>query len=177
MIKDYLLRCQQELLERKIDLVSEIQSNEMSIRENEKLITLIKNSEDKSYTSLTPGNYKNDLDGKKIKELKMQLSGMQEYDANLRKKLDLIDDRISELEQIIHLEKDNSKVQYQKQKEHEESSQRYDTSIQQLKDILRRLDICSKMAEMDPIRCKIELKNLSAIVQKIIEDMQIHRYV
>lgn len=175
MIKSYLSRCQQELLEKKIDLMNEIQSNEMSIRENEKLITLIKNSEDKSYTSFTPGNYKNDMDGKKIKELKMQLSDMQEYGVDLRKKLNLIDERIRDLEQIIHEEKDNSEVEYLKQKEYEKSRQKYDTSIRQLRDVLRRLDICSKTVEMDPIRCKIELKNISSTVQKIINDMQLHR--
>lgn len=174
MIKAYLLRCQQELLEKKIDLQNEIQNNEMIIKKNEKLISLITDSEDKSYTSFTPGNFKSDMDGKKIKELKMQISGMQEYSLELKNKLELINDRIRELEQIIQKEKDNNKVQSQKQKEQEESNQRYDISIQQLNDVLHRLNVCIKMAEMDPTRCKIELRDISSTVQKIINNMQLH---
>lgn len=48
----------------------------------------------------------------------------------------------------------------------------HDNSVQELTSIVHKTDLCSKLIQMDPIRCKLELMTMSNTIKSIIEEMR-----
>lgn len=187
MVKHYLLNYQQELLEKKIDLEKSLQKVEILIKENQEFIRFIQNSEDKSYDSFSPHNYKSDSDEKKKKELKEQQKELKEQTISLKNQIEHINQKSNELENIIKLLKTENNKEIDKDDDSEVfrmkllETQEYErqniarelqnSTLQSLASMMHKIEICTKLADMDPNRCKLELQNLSKTVKNTIDDM------
>lgn len=191
MIKQYLLNYEQELLEKKIDLSKALQKNDISIKENIEFIHLIEASEDKSYDSFTPQNYKKDTNHNKIKELKDNQKLLQENGIKLKNEVDDISKKIVELENIIQLVNqsnsnikgmeeqlnDNEIVRLKLLETQEYERQRiarelHDSTVQSLTSMIHKIELCTRLIDMDNNRCKLELQNMSKTVKETIKDMR-----
>lgn len=164
---DYL----QELLERRIDLQEEFQKSETAIRENREFIHMIEESEDKSYESFSPRNYKNDRNEEKVKELKDQQQQLRETSMFLKQELEKMNQKIEELENLIRSEKEKEKLRYVELKKQEANERIYELAVQQLTSVMNKIETCEKMVEVDRYRCRMELKKLSGIVKGVIEEL------
>lgn len=191
MIKEYLINYKQELLEKKIDLTKALQKNELLIKEKIEFKRLIELSEDKSYESFSPQNYNNDKNKEQIKELKNQQKELEEKKVQLKTEIEAINKKIDELECILkslkqldnetkHMkeELDDNEVFRLKLLETQEYERKriarelHDSTVQSLTSMIHKLEFCTKLMDMDPSRCKIELQNLSNTVRDTIRDMR-----
>lgn len=191
MIKQYLLNYEQELLEKKIDLSKALQKNEISIKENMEFIHFIEASEDRSYDSFTPQNYKKDTDHNKIKELKNNQKLLQENGVKLKNEVDAISKKIEELENVIQLvnqsnsnikgmeeqlnDNENFRLKLLETQEYEKqriARELHDSTVQSLTSMIHKIELCTRLIDMDANRCKLELQNMSKTVKEMIKDMR-----
>ena len=191
MIRKYLLNYEQELLEKKIDLSKALQKNEISLKENTEFIRFLESSEDKSYDSFAPHNYKNDMNAKRMKELKENQKKLIAEGERIKDEIDNISKKIMELEQIIQIEQqaveksesiekqleDNGKFRLKLLETQEYERQRiarelHDSTVQSLTGMIHRIELCSKLMDMDPNRCKLELQNMTKTIRETIRDMR-----
>ena len=105
MVLTYLLDSKQRLLEEKIDLDREYEKIQSLIQENKVLSCFIEKSENNSYKSFVPSNYKNDLNSKYIQELEEKRIALEEKNTYYEHQIKIIEERIEELNYIINLVK------------------------------------------------------------------------
>lgn len=179
MVLTYLLDSKQKLVEERIDLRSQLQKIQTDIRENEKLSHFIKDSENNSYASFVPSNYKNDLNAKHIQELQEKRSELEEKSKYFQLQIKITEERMEELNYIIKLVKQERQNTEDLQEELKESEQNRRKTLKEkeqeknklvrsmkttmdnnMKTIVSKLEMCTKIVELDPGRCKIELQDV-----------------
>ena len=141
MVKQFLLKYEQELMEKKIDLIKSFQNNEMSIKENEEYIRFVETSENEDYGSFSPQSYNKKNDLTKIKELKEKQKQLKEMSSQKKEEIDNIDQRLSELSDIIE--------EVRNDEEH---------------DLIHKIEFCISLVDVDPKRCKLELQEIKKLL-------------
>lgn len=168
MVKEYLLKCKKELIEEKMHLMKELKKNELSIKENLEFVHYIEMSEDKSYDSFVPQSFEKDLDEKKLFELKEKKKELEQCKSQLEKRIEIIDHKLAELEQII------ASIII---RQDEESESMYSAEndicsvIQNLNRINSKIKMCVDLVDVDRYRCKLELMNLSRYIDDILNEI------
>lgn len=110
MVKTYLLKRQQVLLEKKIDLVNALHKNKLLLQENCEIVAFIKSLENSSYESFSPQNYKNDMNSHKLSRLKEEQIQLEEKQAELEENLKSVYAELEELDLIIQNVKQNENI-------------------------------------------------------------------
>lgn len=153
MVKQFLLKYEQELMEKKIDLTKSFQNNELLIRENEEYIRFVETSENEDYDSFAPQSYNRKSDLTKIKELKEKQKQLKEISARKKEEIENIDQRLSELSDIIEEVRNNEE---QKVQEDIKEANRNKT----LDSLIHKIEFCINLVNVDPKRCKMELQEI-----------------
>lgn len=190
MITKYLEKIYQEMYEEKISLEHSYQKNEILLRENIQFICTLEGSLDKNSELFSPCsmNYKN---YSKIEILKEEQIAIEKKGENLKIRISNINAHLYELESILKVARQSEKIIEDKEISMEDDEifkrkiletqemerQRiardlHDSIVQSLTNIIHKIELCTKLMDMDPIRCKLELQVISKVVKRSIDDMR-----
>lgn len=184
MISEYLKKFQSELMTNKEDIHKSIQTLELQMKENKAFIMLLKEENDSNYESFSPRDV-NPKGREQILHLEEQQKLLQEQLDTRKKeytfcvtKLNELNEAISELEQEIN---DNNSdisdeifrlklLETQENERQRISRELHDSTVQNLTSLVHKTELCSKLIDMDKVRCKLELNIMSKTLRDIIND-------
>lgn len=203
MVQQYLINSKQELIEKKIDLIQSLHKIELKMKENKEFIRLIDNSQDKVYDSFSPHNSnRNNTNSIKRKGLKREFEKLQESQERIKKEINEIEQKMTDLDSMIHYLKivernkiENQKIENQnieKKKELEEEQQKFhyrllnhfeleqksiaseifELNMEAVSSVIHKIEMCSKFVDVDIKRCKLELQNISKDMKSLSKDMK-----
>jgi len=193
MICAYLEKLHGEYLEEKISIDKSIANLQVKLKENIEFIKLLDESTDASYESFSPreSNQKSKAQVRELKEKQKEI--IEQIDEAKIRQTEIIS-KIDELSSVIKVAKSSIvKVDQSESKEdntveldnniyrltlletQENERQRisrelHDSTVQNLTSIVHKTELCSKLIDMDPIRCKLELTMMSRTLREIIND-------
>lgn len=190
MVVEYLEKLYQELYEKKLNLECENQRKEMLLKDNVKFVKTLENSLDENYESFSPRK----VDEESHLKIESLLAEQREIEESVRKiKIEIIDlnVKISELENVIKIARNNEKLvlsEYIKRNDdklikqnilevQEIERQRiardmHDSVVQSLTSLVHRMELCTKIGEVDPVRSKLELREITKNVRDIIQEIR-----
>ncbi len=185
MVTSYLERLQDECLEKKSQYEKKINELQIRLKENLEFIKMLEESNDASYEAFTPREV-NPKHKEKISELKEEQKTIvqelnkvkEEYDICL-KKLDEITSVIKVAKSTYVQKKDDQEesdiyrltiLETQENERQRISRELHDSTVQNLTSLVHKTELCSKLIEMDPVRCKLELIMMSRTLRDIIND-------
>lgn len=185
MVIAYLEKLQDEYLHEKLDKEKELSRLQIELRETIEFIRLLEETNDPNYESFTPREV-NSKNKKKILELQEQQRKIQqsieletEHYLEYKQRLDELENVLEKVKkdaaQINQNVFDNEKYRSSLLETQENERQRisrelHDSTVQNLTSLVHKAELCSKLVEMDPIRCKLELTTMSKTLREIIDD-------
>ena len=190
MIVDYLEKIHQEMYEKKLNLEREIQKKEILLNDNIKFIQALENSLDENFESFTPRsvNQENHL---KIDALRNEQKTIESELNDLKIEITELNAHIAELNSVTKVAKENEKYLVNK-KELKEKRGKYqrkfleiqemerqriarelhDSIVQSLTNTIHKIEICTKIMDVDTVRCRLELHVVSKTIRDIIQEMR-----
>lgn len=191
MVIDYLSKIRAELLEEKLSIESKKKSIHIEINENTKFIERLKEEENRNFDAFSPRKQNLDLRNN-ISLLEKKQDELRETYEDTKNELLNINSKLAELDSVLKIakkqkaaqnqyaehcidEKDVLKLKILETQENERqriARELHDSSVQNLTSLVHKTELCSKLIDMDPIRCKLELSGMSKKIRKIIEDMR-----
>lgn len=191
MVCSYLEKLQEEYLEHKISIDKMMANLQMQLKENIEFLKLLEENIDASYESFSPREMTS-KNKQQIQELKQQqkdilkeIEKVKEEQASIIQKIDELNSVLkvartsaSKLEELESLEKDEldnnlyriTLLETQEKERQRISRELHDSTVQNLTSLVHKTELCSKLIEMDPIRCKLELTMMSRTLRDIIND-------
>lgn len=190
MVKEYLEKYLVELVEERILIEHELNGYENKIKENIAFIELLEEKNDPNYESFTPREV-NTSNKKRIAELREEQRRI--LDLSQKKKLELSDfnAKIDELNSVIRVAReaekpgdelinrvDDNGILRRKLLETQESERQriarelHDSTVQSMTSLVHKAELCARLIEMDPVRCKVELKSMSKFTKEIIDELR-----
>lgn len=188
MVRQYLENIRQEYIEHKILLETEILSCENKLKENEKIMQILDASTNPEYEAFSPREM-NSFHKGKIFELQAEQKKTSAELMNLKDQLQEYEFRIADITSVIKEAADLEKAQKKMDDDDmdvydtrlallrtvETERQRiarelHDSTTQNLTAIVHKTELCSKLMETDPVKCKLELFSIGQTLRKIIED-------
>lgn len=186
MVLSYLEKLQSEYMQEKLNAEKELSDLQIHLRENVEFIKLLEETNDPNYESFTPREV-NSKNKNKILELREQQKEIQQSIEKQKilcfeceQKLDELMTVLSEVkvkeitdEQQDYLKKDSYRIALLETQENERqriSRDLHDYTVQNLTSLVHKTELCSKLVEMDPVRCKLELSMMSKTLRDIIND-------
>lgn len=190
MITEYLEKLYQEMYEQKVFYERDYKKNELLLKENMQFIYTLESSLDKNYESFSPRDI-NHESYKKIQVLKEEQKNIENTSKELEEKILGLDEHLAELENVLKFSRENKRIEEDKENVIEENEvfrkkiletqemerQRiardlHDSIVQSLASTIHKIEFCTKLMDMDTVRCKLELQAMSKMIKKIIEDMR-----
>lgn len=185
MVCTYLEKLQEEYLEEKIQIDKSIANLEIQLKENIEFIKFLDESTDVCYESFSPRNV-NDKNKTRIQELKEnQKDILYKMNEEKNKQAEIIQ-KMDELSSVIKVAKSTSEkkekteidsdiyrltlLETQENERQRISRELHDSTVQNLTSMIHKIELCSKLIDMDPIRCKLELTMMSRTLRDIIND-------
>ncbi len=190
MVVDYLKILHHEMYEQKLNLERELYRKEILIHDNNKFIQALESSLDENFESFSPRA----LDQESHLKIEALLNDQKiiELEINeLQKEISKVDAHLDELETVLkdareHVKsslkeeaiKKKKKVNQRKIFEIQEMERQrvarnlHDSVIQSLTNMIHKIEISTKLIDVDSVRCKLELLAISKNVRDIIQDMR-----
>lgn len=191
MVCSYLEKLQEYYLEQKISIDKSMANLQVQLRENIEFIKLLEEDIDVRYESFSPREM-GSKNKQQIQELKNQQKSILKEIEDTKEELSTIMQKIDELnsvlkvartsvlklEKIENAEKDEldnelyriTLLETQEKERQRISRELHDSTVQNLTSLVHKTELCSKLIEMDPIRCKLELTMMSRTLKDIIND-------
>lgn len=185
MVRKYLEKTRQEFFEQKERISEQIKSCENKLKENDKFIELLENTSDPNYEAFTPRETtSNAFNRKKISELQEAQKAETESILKLQEQLGEINFKIDEITSVIRVmeqmddfvpEEDiyDRKLAILRSVETERqriARELHDFTTQNLTAIVHKTELCKKILDNDPVRCKLELFTIGKTLRNIIDD-------
>lgn len=183
MVVKYLDTIYQGFLQQKLSLESDIQKKKILLEENKRFIQTLQYSLDENYELFFPRKI-NEESHRKIDSL---LEEKKELEKNIKyneEKINYLAAQISELNLVIQAAQKNEETiaflnsllsgSSNHLIEHEyinTDRESYFNIKESLISILKKIELCNKLEEVDPVRCKLELREIKKGVKDIIEFM------
>ena len=173
MVKDYLEKIRQEYIEHKVSLEEQISSYENKVKENTKFLQVLEKETNPGYEAFSPREF-NSFHKEKMEELRAdqkRISNeimclrdqMQEYEFRIADITSVIKEE-TEIERKIHEAADidsyDTRLALLRSVETERqriARELHDSTTQNLTAIVHKTELCSKIIESDPVKCKLEL--------------------
>lgn len=178
MVKEYLQQIKDSYLEEKNTLEKKLKSSEIELKENIEMIKMLEESNDSSYELFTPRNV-NSKNKTKINELMEEQKSINESIEGLKNSIKEYVDKIEQLDEVM--EEENREIEIVQEyteamtqqnivieDEKKESSE--DNLFKGMKDVLNRVELCSRLIDIDPIRCRLELSTVMKMLTNLIEE-------
>lgn len=187
MVKEYLEKTKQGFIEKKIDLTAKENNLHLHIKENIEIIKLLEESTDPNFEAFSP-RQGNNFNKQKINELNKEQKVLIEELNEVRKNLYNVGVEIDEIDSVIKVAREKlvtdkdideaetspsykmTILQTQESERQRIARELHDTTVQCLTSLVHKSELCQKLIDIDPIRCKLELISMSKILRNVIED-------
>ena len=178
MVIEYLQQIKDSYFEQKHELEKQLNLLEIQLKENTGMIKMLKETNDSCYELFTPRNV-NSKNKAKINELMEEQKSINESIDNLKNSIKEYSSKIEQLDQIV--EEENREIEIVQEyteamtqqnivSEDEKMESSEDNLIDSMKDILNRVELCSRLIDIDPVRCRLELSSIMKILTDLIEE-------
>lgn len=157
MVIEFLNHLQEELLEEKIKLESKKKDLKMKIDENARYIQKLKDEAQSEFRAFSPRRNESLHEGIRSSE-NDQLLLLKDYEDVERKYLST-SKYLSDLNHVIKSAKNDARE--------------IDNTIsmnQNYNRIIQKVEFCTSLVDLDPVRCKMELSSLVLIIKKMMEN-------
>ena len=197
MVKQYLEKTRDEFYDSKYALIEKLTAAENHFKENIKIIQMLEGKSDESFEAFTPREI-NSYNKSKAKELKEEQKLIEPQIKSLHKQISDIDYKIDEINNVIRVynsdettnEVEISEAIYDVINEEdsdafkrvilqtvESERQRiardlHDSTVQSLTSLTHKTELCLKLMDVDPIRCRLELTSQGKILKDIINELR-----
>ena len=118
-------------------------------------------------------------------------SQIEEHSEKLKKEISNLTEHIAELEDVLKIVRENTRaaegkevlleedeifrkkiLETQEMERQRIARELHDSIVQSLTGMVHKIEFCTKLMDVDTVRCKLELQTMSKMVRKIIEDMR-----
>lgn len=186
MVQKYLEGIRQELFNRKNCILEQLNSLYSRQKEISKIVDILEEKNDPNYEAFCPRNYSS-FDARKLTELTEENKQLIDDVSKLKDKLAEVDYRIDEVTNIIQVSRENTikndslKDSYDSRiallNSVEAERQRiardlHDSTTQNLTALVHKTELCTKLLDSDPMRCRLELFSISSTLRDIIQEMR-----
>lgn len=177
MVIEYLQQIKDSYFEQKHALEKRLNLLEIQLKENTGMIKMLEETNDSCYELFTPRNV-NSKNKAKINELMEEQKSINESIDNLKNSIKEYSSKIEQLDQIV--EEENREIEIVQEyteamtlqnivsEDEKESSE--DNLLDSIKNILNRVELCSRLIDIDPVRCRLELSSVMKIITDLIEE-------
>lgn len=177
MVIEYLQQIKDSYFEEKHALEKQLNLLEIQLKENTGMIKMLEETNDSCYELFTPRNV-NSKNIAKINELIEEQKSINESIDNLKNSIKEYSSKIEQLDQIV--EEENREIEIVQEyteamtqqnivsEDEKESSE--DNLLDSIKNILNRVELCSQLIDIDPVRCRLELSSVMKILTDLIEE-------
>lgn len=190
MIVEYLEKIRQEMYEQKLTLERQNQRDEILSNDNAKFISALEASLDENYEQFSPRNI-NQESYEKIDSLKIAQDKIDDDVNKAKIQIANLNAHLAELDSVLKVARENSKsiskennlieedeiygrkiLETQEFERQRIARDLHDSVVQNLTSMIHKIEICTRLLEMDKIRCKLELEAMSKNVRLIIDDIR-----
>ena len=177
MVIEYLQQIKDSYFEQKHGLEKQLNLLEIQLKENTGMIKMLEETNDSCYELFTPRNV-NSKNKAKINELMEEQKSINESIENLKNSIKEYSSKIEQLDQIV--EEENREIEIVQEyteamtqqnivsDDEKESSE--DNLLDGIKNVLNRVELCSRLIDIDPVRCRLELSSVMKILTDLIEE-------
>lgn len=177
MVIEYLQQIKDSYFEQKHALEKQLNLLEIQLKENTGMIKMLEETNDSCYELFTPRNV-NSKNKAKINELIEEQKSINESIENLKNSIKEYSSKIEQLDQIV--EEENREIEIVQEyteamtqqnivsDDEKESSE--DNLLDGIKNVLNRVELCSRLIDIDPVRCRLELSSVMKILTDLIEE-------
>ena len=172
MVIEYLQQIKDSYFEQKHALEKQLNLLEIQLKENTGMIKMLEETNDSCYELFTPRNV-NSKNKAKINELMEEQKSINESIENLKNssKIEQLDQIVEEENREIEIVQEYTETMSQQDivsKDERESSE--DNLLDSMKNILNQMELCSRLIDIDPVRCRLELSSVMKILTDLIEE-------
>ena len=178
MVIEYLQQIKDSYFEQKHGLEKQLNLLEIQLKENIGMIKMLEETNDSCYELFTPRNV-NSKNKAKINELMEEQKSINESIENLKNSIKEYSSKIEQLDQIV--EEENREIEIVQEytetmtlqnivSEDEKIESSEDNLLDGMKNILNRVELCSQLIDIDPVRCRLELSSVMKILTDLIEE-------
>ena len=197
MVKQYLEKTRDEFYDSKYALIEKLTAAENHFKENIKIIQMLEGKSDESFEAFTPREI-NSYNKSKAKELKEEQKLIEPQIKSLHKQISDVDCKIDEINSVIRVynsdettneveiseaisdvinEEDSDAFKRVILQTVESERQRiardlHDSTVQSLTSLTHKTELCLKLMDVDPIRCRLELTSQGKILKDIINELR-----
>ena len=177
MVIEYLQQIKDSYFEQKHALEKQLNLLEIQLKENIGMIKMLEETNDSCYELFTPRNV-NSKNKAKINELMEEQKSINESIENLKNSIKEYSSKIEQLDQIV--EEENREIEIVQEYTEamtqqnivsgDEKKSSEDNLLDSIKNILNRVELCSRLIDIDPVRCRLELSSVMKILTDLIEE-------
>ena len=187
MVVEYLEQTKKQFIDKRESLLDEISSLEIKSKENIRMIQMLEDTNDDNFESFSPREVSS-YNKSKMVELSEEQKQIQQLLQNYRSEVLELNLRIDEVTSVIKVAQNENEIcneEISKSKKSnlsvlesvEKERQRiardlHDSTVQNLTSLVHKSELCMKLIDLDPIRCKLELSSMGKILREVIEDMR-----
>ena len=171
MVEEYIQKIYEELLKEEQNSAKRISDLQIHLKETQAMIHLLEETNDPNYESFTPRKV-NSRNKQKIDELHAE---MKELEEAIQQETDYHTQQMEKVEEaakVLRQAKAYVACRCDRNTLEEEriSRELHDSTVQNLTAMVHMAELCSKLVDMDPIRCKLELNKMIKNLREIIDD-------
>ena len=187
MVVEYLEQTKKQFIDKRQSLLDEISSLEIKSKENIRMIQMLEDTNDDNFESFSPREVSS-YNKSKMVELSEEQKQIQQLLQNYRSEVLELNLKIDEVTSVIKVAQNENEIcneEISKSKKSnlnvlesvEKERQRiardlHDSTVQNLTSLVHKSELCMKLIDLDPIRCKLELSSMGKILREVIEDMR-----
>ena len=187
MVVEYLEQTKKQFIDKRESLLDEISSLEIKSKENIRMIQMLEDTNDDNFESFSPREVSSYTKSKMV-ELSEEQKQIQQLLQNYRSEVLELNLKIDEVTSVIKVAQNENEIcneEISKSKKSnlnvlesvEKERQRiardlHDSTVQNLTSLVHKSELCMKLIDLDPIRCKLELSSMGKILREVIEDMR-----
>lgn len=190
MVIDYLEKIKGQYQEDKIELSTKLSAAQNEYKENMEFIKVLEENEEPTFESFTPREV-NGVHRQKIASLYKRQQELSQELAGLRAHIAAIDADIYQINSVIKVASEDMgdvpRYLFEEKKYNDDgfkyailqtlenerqriARELHDSSVQNLTSLVHKTELCIKLLDIDPIRCKLELSSMNKLIRDIIED-------
>ena len=180
MVSEFLEELETLYNEKDDYLRKQVKSLQLTLKENTEFVKILESEEDKTYESFSPRKlYSKNQD--KIESLNIESEKICEKINNIKLEIEKNQENIQRLNEVMNefdqiLEKASLYDEIQNENDKSDEFSYYDQDVQkyefnlknQMMNTMNSLELCSKIIDIDPVRCKLELSSAMEIISKFL---------